>query len=267
MDQSRAGVAPPLKGCWAKIKRADHNIKRLDALIQEFLRFNPYTPTEEVNRDLTEYIYRVSGPPDPPLDFSVRAGEIIAHLRSSLDHLAWALVLRRHHSPTFRVHFPICTTVPKYKKAIRQGAVQGISGSAQAIIERTQPYHSAVPDEHPLSILHDLNNIDKHKLLLVVSSYTVVNDAISFSGDVLKKGEVQIVPENWSRRSLRAVEGGTELFRARFVRPTKVSMYTNLTTQIAFEEFGVSRVKPVIPSLEHLCNAVIKTLKLFSGEF
>jgi hypothetical protein len=60
-------MSHPLDGCRAKIERADHNIKRLNILITEFLRLNPYDTVQDVNSDSTEYIYRIIGPPSVAL--------------------------------------------------------------------------------------------------------------------------------------------------------------------------------------------------------
>lgn len=260
-------MSHPLDGCWAKIERANHNINRLNQLTTNFVSLHSHDFRTEINADKTEHIYRVFGPPPPPLNFAVRTGEIVNHLRASLDHLIWALVLKRHKSPTFKVQFPVCLTAAKYEKAIEGGIIKGVSGSAQAIIERLQPYHATKPAEDALAILHDLNNIDKHKLLLVVSCYAYVPDTISFSGDRAEHHEIKFVPENWSRRSIRAEESGAELFRVRFTRPINVSMYANVTQQIAFEKFGVRNHEPLIEGLSSLRDAVVKALKLFNGEF
>jgi hypothetical protein len=267
MFQIGRAMSHPLDGCWAKIERANHNINRLHQLTTSFLHLHGHDYRTDINADSTEHIYRVFGPPHPPIEFAVRAGEIINHLRSSLDHLVWQLVLRKHSSPSFKVQFPICVTVTKYKEAIRGGIINGIARSAQTIIQGAQPYHRAIPADDPLAILHELNNIDKHKLLLVVSSETSIEDKIHFYGDRIQPGEETIIPKIWSRRTIRAQEGGAELFRVRFPRPLKVSMYTELTPQIAFERFGVRENEAVIPGPTSLRDAVIKTIKLFDGEF
>jgi hypothetical protein len=137
-------MSHPLDGCWAKIERADHNIKRLDALINAFLNVHAHNYVTDINDNSTEHTYRVLTP-EPPPGLAVRAGEIVHHLRSSLDHLIWALVLERHQSPDFRVQFPICTDVTEYKKALRGHIIKGVSGSAQALIKRAQPYMPRIP--------------------------------------------------------------------------------------------------------------------------
>jgi len=158
----------PLDGCWAKIERANENIKNLEAEISALFHPDPYIIAGNVNHQTKECIFVAKAKPIP-LRFSVLAGEIIQHLRSSLDHLIWALVLQRHAHPDFKVQFPICVREEEFIAAKKSGIIKGISGTAQAIIERLQPYRNAnwrsTVFDDPLRIIHDLNITDKHKLL------------------------------------------------------------------------------------------------------
>jgi hypothetical protein len=87
-------MSHPLDGCWAKIKRANENIDNLRTEIINFTGSNDYRVVRDVNKETRKYTFRAFGPDNAiPLRFSVLAGEIIHHLRSSLDHLTWALVL------------------------------------------------------------------------------------------------------------------------------------------------------------------------------
>jgi hypothetical protein len=174
---------------------------------------------------------------------------------------------KRPPGAVFSIFNSTTSHIAKYKHALRKHIIKSISGTAQTIIESAQPYHATQPRDDPLAILQDLNNIDKHRLLLVVSSYTYVPDTIRFSGDKIENGELTIIPENWSRRMVRAVEGGAELFSARFHRPVKVDMYAQFAPQIAFEKFGLRQDEPIIPGLTSLRDAVVKTIKLFATEF
>jgi hypothetical protein len=130
-----------------------------------------------------------------------------------------------------------------------------------------QPYNAPIPCDDSLAILHDLSNIDKHKLLLVAASYTFVPDTISLSGDQIEDHEVEFIPKQWAKRRIRAADGGAELFRIRFARPVKMSMYAQFNPKIAFDKFGIREAEPLIPSLTHLRDTVTKTIHRFDGEF
>jgi hypothetical protein len=130
----------PLDGCWAKIERANDNIGNLDNEIAAFVHPENYIIVRHVDHKAQECTFTARGQ-TIPLRFSVLIGEIIHHLRSSLDHLIWQLVLKRHPSPNFKVQFPICITEKEFKRAIKGGIITGVGKSAQKLIEHVQPYH------------------------------------------------------------------------------------------------------------------------------
>jgi hypothetical protein len=168
-----AAMSLPLGGCWAKIERANENIKNLEAEIAAFVRPDPYIVVGNVDHQKNECTF-VANAKTIPLRFSVLAGEIIHHLRSSLDHLMCALVLQRSNVVNSRHGFPICLNEKDFRAARKTGKMEGISGAAEAIVERLQPYRNAdwrnTVSDNPLSILHQFNNTDKHRLLAVIVS-------------------------------------------------------------------------------------------------
>jgi hypothetical protein len=97
------------------------------------------------------------------------AGDIIQNLRSSLDHLAYQLVLVNGNQPTPRTAFPICEDCATYKRdKIRK--IEGMRDDAKEAIDRLKPYRGG---NDLLWKLHSLNNIDKHRLLFTVSEDVV----------------------------------------------------------------------------------------------
>lgn len=256
-------MSHPLDGCWAKIDRANQHIKNLESEIAAFFDGHPYRVVGQFNNNMTEYIFTSFGPPPAPLNFAVVTGEVIHQLRSSLDHLIWALAVKHVGTPPNpRIQFPI------YKDATKYVAVQGVSTSAEAIIETVQPYRKPEPAKDPLIILQDFNNSDKHRLLVVVSSVMAVPDSLRFSGKMADYEIAGFTPWRWSGHTVRASEQGAELLRIAFKRvPADMKIKADFRPQIAFEEFGSAGIKPIVPSLAQLRDAVVKTIKLFTGEF
>jgi hypothetical protein len=265
-------MSPPLDGCWAKIERANENIKNLNAEIAAFVHPNNYIIARNVDHQAKTCTFAAFGQ-SIPLRFSVLAGEIIHHLRSSLDHLIWALVLARHQTPDFKVQFPICLTPEKFKTAVKRGIIKGVSGSAQAIIERVQPYHNAnwrnIASDDPLAILQEFNNTDKHKLLAVVVSAAHIPLKLNFLNTTREQTSIsKIVPAEWSGQLLRAEPNGTEVLRIEFTKMhPELRVDADFSYQVAFEQFGTREIEPVVPSLTHLRDATVNTIKLFNGEF
>lgn len=264
-------MSHPLDGCWAKIERANENIKNLEAEIAAFVQPDPYIIAGNVDHQTKECTF-VAHAKAIPLRFSVLAGEIIHHLRSSLDHLIWALVLQRHTSPDFKVQFPICLRAEEFEAARKGGIINGISGSAQAIIERLQPYRNAdwrnTVHDNPLRIIHDLNNTDKHRLLAVVVSAVHIPGQIYFSGKMADTAIAHFAPEQWGDELLRTEPDGTKFLTIRFSKMhSELQVNADFRHQVAFEQFGTREIEPVIPSLMHLRDATIKAVRLFGGEF
>jgi hypothetical protein len=261
-----------LDGCWAKIERANENIQNLNSEISAFVHPDNYIIVRNVDHQTKTYTFSAFGQAIP-LRFSVLVGEIIHHLQSSLDHLIWALVAARHQAPNFKVQFPICLTAEKFKSAVKGGIIKGIAGSAQDIIERVQPYQNTdwrnVASDDPLAILHEFNNTDKHKLLAVVVSAAHIPMKLNFLNTTREETDIsKIIPAEWSGRLLRAEPNGTEVLRIEFTKMNpKLHVDADFSYQIAFEEFGTREIEPVVPSLMHLRNATVKTIKLFAHEF
>jgi hypothetical protein len=66
------------------------------------------------------------------------------------------------------IQFLICGTVAEFRK--REMRRHGrIASAARAAIERLQPYHRTdLTVRHPLSVLSDLSNLDKHRRPVVI---------------------------------------------------------------------------------------------------
>jgi hypothetical protein len=186
--------------------------------------------------------------------------------------LVWALALQRHAAPDPNIGFPICLTEEKFKAAIKGGKIKGVSGSAQAIIERLQPYRNVdwrnTVSDNPLRIVHEFNNTDKHRLLAVVVSAAHIPGQIYFSGNMADTAIAQFAPEQWADLLLRTEPNGTKVLTIRFTKMHhELRVNADFRHQVAFEKFGTREIEPVIPSLVHLRDATIRAIKLFGGEF
>lgn len=167
-----------MEGVELKIARAAEHLDALGAEASAYLDSNPYQVVGEPRADgdmlLVCKVYRY-----PPLRLSVLLGDFLHNLRSSLDHLAWQLVLANGGTPGKKTAFPILSK--KASKPIRISG--GVSAKAADLVERFQPYNSTdtTPREHPLWVLSTLNNIDKHRDFNIV----VLNVSDMLQADLL----------------------------------------------------------------------------------
>lgn len=149
-----------LEGVELKIARASEHLDALGAEASAYLDSDPYQVVGEPQAD-GDILWVCKVHRYLPLRLSVVLGDFLHNLRSSLDHLAWQLVLANGGTPERKTTFPILSK--KGSKPI--GIAGGVSAKAADLVERFQPYNSTdtTPREHPLWVLSTLNNIDKHR--------------------------------------------------------------------------------------------------------
>jgi len=252
---------PQLVSCRLKIERANENIRNLESEIGPFLQTNANCLFSEEDPKTGHYSMKFVGDVSSVTRFSVLAGEIVYHLRSSLDHLVWRLTNPALHSK--HTSFPIYISDPRKhpKPNVLKGyerKIEGVSSTARAIIERMQPYHRATPVNDPLAIINELNVKDKHHELAVTFVRAKVT-ALIYNDSL---GRVLNPPGALS--SLR-VEDGAELFR---IVPIigKMDVKPEVGFYVAFPEIGTWKNESIIPTLVQLCDATVNTIEMFAGE-
>lgn len=265
----------PLDGCWAKFQRAKENIDNLHREITDFLHSDP-APYKIVGRHQNnglEYGFVAFGNPQVPLRFAVLAGEIIHHLRSSLDHLIYALVIQNGESPTNKNQFPICSTAKSFDDACKRGQLNGVSASARKLIASVQPYATPTPEDTVLAVVGRLDNFDKHRLLVIVTTAVKLGETITIGADAEiaatlgKEGGMPAIIGFEDPGPRKISKDGAELFVIRFAEPApEFKANAELVTELAFEESG--RLKfALIPTLVGLFKGTKHTVEMFSGEF
>jgi hypothetical protein len=153
---------PDLKLQWAKV--------RLDELATEAAiieKLNRPKLTTENDLEHSQYIFRFQDMHDMrAFQAALRAGDFIANLRASLDHLAWQLALLGGNMPNNKICFPICEINDSDAKRFIKKSMEGVPCSAVKVIESFQPYQAGknFRDTH-LWRLNKLWNIDKHRHL------------------------------------------------------------------------------------------------------
>lgn len=154
----------PIKGALAKLDRAEKQLNELGGAMSLFLdqsiRFKYIHRPEEKKMDivLDDYV-------EPPLELSVRAGEIAHNLRSTLNSLAIEMIKLNGAVPTSRAEFPIFLEAGGFPKR-NDPKVRGMTQSQLDAIELLQPFKVGEPESHSLWVLHELNNMDKHRSIL-----------------------------------------------------------------------------------------------------
>jgi hypothetical protein len=190
---------------WVKIDRALEHIDALDASVKAWLGKNPYTVREETgpyvdsdghhitNLRRHALVLRMREP--FPREWSALVGDAVHNLRSSLDHLAFALNAKGYaeanngavlpESPSKASQFPIIghgdrkrrTSAATILNREARRRLQFAHPDALPLVKRVQPYLCAeltgggatTFQRHPLWLVSELDNTDKHRELVLAA--------------------------------------------------------------------------------------------------
>lgn len=266
----------PLDGARAKLARAAESLLALERDATSYLSGTPPPIRLEMERrdGGRELSFVAYGEPQPPLRFSVITGEIIHHLRSSLDHVIHSLLVHRGVKPTIHHQFPICTTEKAFKEAINRTRIKGVGPTAKKKIQSVQPFTTPHPDDTVLHVVSEYNNIDKHRLLVVLGAVADIGREITIGTDQAiaespeRKGKgVNIVgfgeigPKKVTREgivvfSIRTAEAAPELTAEALLMP-----------QLVLEKCGRVKLAPLGSTLRGIVAGVRNTVELFADEF
>jgi hypothetical protein len=194
-----------------------------------------------------------------PPRFSVLVGEIIHHLRSAFDHVAWQLSSQaERNNPKIARHieFPVFTKKPKRgtedKPSSYDRKIQGIrSFTALIRIDGLQPYKRPDPLNHDLWLIHEMDIVDKHREL------NLVVFAIGTSIQATRSQRFTGVKDS--------ATGGVRITGP--AGPHKVEVYVELSAQVTFSNVGTRENEPTIPILQQLSGFAADSVELFSSEF
>lgn len=266
----------PLDGCRAKIQRAEESIHNLRREIAEFLESDPppFNIVKQHQNGGLEYAFLAVGSPEVPLRFAMLAGEIIHHLRSSLDHLIHALVIQNGGTPTRKHQFPVYEKIESFERAKENGVIEGVSPSAEKLIANVQPYTSLTPDDTVLNVVHQYDIVDKHRLLVVVTAVATLSETITIGVDA----QVAATPERQGKTPnivgfyfpgpQAITRDGTVIAAIRLAEPApELVANATLVPHLAFEKCGRVAFALVVPTLTGLLAGTRHTIESFAGEF
>lgn len=179
---------------------------------------------------------------NPPVrEWATGIGDAVHNLCSALDLLARQLYLVGRDSTQPRpaerelakhrerdLAFPYCEHPEEWPKAADR-RLPFVGPAARAVIERAQPYHARENERdpavlgHPLGVLHELWNRDKHEALnLTVVAGAFVGAQVRPLGAPPEAPELRV--EKVADWPLRPLVGKTQvaIIRIHFPQPTKV---------------------------------------------
>jgi len=182
-----------LDGVDAKLGRALEHLLSLDNQMHEYLDSNPIGVQRQLQQDAKTSVFALVIERSPPLELAVLAGEVVHQLRSALDHLANQLVRVAGNTPTRRTAFPVLLRPPDQVLKIDGG----VDPSALDAVASLQPHLRGLePEGHPLAILNELWNRDKHRNLSLMATYVTGTQIflVDPEGQWMVGGQFQTTP-------------------------------------------------------------------------
>lgn len=241
----------PLDGVRDRVSRAQEHLEAIQSQLLAYYHADEcvvrgkYNPKLDGGTGHVEDVTITTPPIHPRLNTLV--GEFLHDLRSSLDHLAWQLVLDAGRTPSRATCFPIADADPGTdKKGERRspGVPGGVSAAARTLIGAAQPYQwGARYREHPLWLLHQLWNIDKHRYVIAQGSRTAIHQMPMLMPPFTFTTALESATEHGAR--LRIVPGDASV---------DVDMYTTIQIAIHEPDYGIER--PLLRTLEEAHEAV-----------
>jgi hypothetical protein len=231
----------------AKLERMGTHLEAIRDVSHEYLKSDKLGITSDFESEPGFYLVRAFVHEAPPKSYSVLVGEMLYHLRSVLDYVAWQLTEDAGETPTEDTEFIIWTRPTGFgelgdPKSANFKRIGKMRQEHQEIIRNEQPFQlkfGSIEDD-PLSWLYYLSNIDRHRFLHVVTT-TVVEGYLAVDSEEAKE-RLKLIDS-----TLGPVNGEREVARFAIVpgRELSVKLEPNIRFDIAFAEESVLPYRPV----------------------
>ena len=183
-----------------------------------------------------------------PMDALTAAGDVVSNLWGALDHLCYQLI--DAYSPGCdpgvleRSAFPFAKDKSRYKETKNRRGVKFMDPGAVKIIDSLEPYPTG---NSALSLLYELNNISKHRILLTVGTW------VHMTADWI--GEYSATPTFLLITSDPHFSGIYE--------PSEVHKHMQLFHAESLAKFDVGGGNAMLPTLHYLVDVVYRIINEF----
>jgi hypothetical protein len=242
-------TTPAIEAILLKTERADKHIADLESVISAFLKAGPYTDdVEDCGGGRHVYRARVSAQPSPR--WGLILGDAVHNLRSSLDHLAIALVKASGVvDPANEIAFPFTEKAEDFEDKLKR-RVAGASQAAKDKIRMIKPYPGG---NDTLWGLHSLDIVDKHQLLIPVGSAARIERVTSLAVGDFRPEFLTPPKPGW----VYPIVDGTVLCEHTVdLSKGEVFVRVDFIYDVAFAKGEVFEGKPMVGTLKELAELV-----------
>ena len=162
---------PPFVGSKLKIARARRHFTEAKALIYEFTAVAKLTYTEEDIPEAPHMIrYRSGISHSLPRELPLIIGDVVHNLRSALDLMMCDIARLRGKSAS-EIKFPFAEDEDSLKRKLENGELRKLGPDVSHALLALAPYKGG---NIALRGLHDLDIMDKHKLVIPAVTYGAI---------------------------------------------------------------------------------------------
>jgi hypothetical protein len=254
-----------MDGASLKIDRAVKHIIELEAL---FRKQRPFTYVLETNINTGQKATFAKRNETIANESAIIIGDVIHNLRASIDHAYWDATnaFAKSEGEKKNIQFPITPTEKAFSESFIPGLPSRVSEAFVQALISLKPYREDGGNQ-ALCAIHDLDIIDKHKLLIPTGNYTRITSEIiqrevpDFPGGLLDCGAGNchrdvvwnIPPMNRKQRRAR-----------RFPKSGIFEQELRVPVDIVFAVEGFVNSKSVIPTLHHIVDVARETVEVIS---
>lgn len=238
---------PPFRGPKLKIERAERHIRDLQAAIDAFLARDPYPHVVEDDAERGVRWVKMEVRELVPAELGLIAGDAIHNLRSALD-IMLCDIAAMHGDASRSIRFPFRQDADELE-TLTDKMVKRLPIEIIALISKLKLYKAENGGNKLLRALHDLDIIDKHKLIVTTAAF---------------RGVMHSHPDETATiTSYGALVGDGVVMQ--FALANVADEQPQITTAITFGDGQPFQGEPIVPTLRQLANLVSEIVEAFAG--
>ena len=180
-------------GVWAKIDWAKRHLSRFPGLETQLRASNPGLIAARDDVSSRQRHYYLTRDPVIPVEYQLLTGDVLQSFRCALDHTAFAVCVAgpagkaAADAAVKSIQFPITKGSKTDYLALkaREILIKLAKPGIESVIDSIEPYKGGSADL--LSSLGELNNIDKHRLLMTVALQVPAVDIGNLMLEMMRK--------------------------------------------------------------------------------
>jgi hypothetical protein len=194
------------------------------------------------------------------------SGDAVHNLRSALDHVYWDIVspFATTDGDRRQVQFPFCEGPTRLDKAVKKALADRVGPNFEAVLKGLRP-HGKPGGNELLYLIHELDILDKHRLLVPTGDYT------RLSSDLIRR-QVPDFPINFpviqfsqNRRDVvwRVQPMNRHEQRAADIPASGIlEQELNVPVEIVFAIPSLGNLRPMVPTLNALVDVAKEAISL-----